>query len=111
MPLSASRSVGGDSFVCGQENMAKNPTTKPTKRRPTKEDPLVSAEQRRATRDRLQNVRKAKAAFDKAHASGIKALKEGDYDALGEAIDEERAIIEQQGKNIESTKTPRKPSK
>jgi hypothetical protein len=53
--------------------------------------------------------RNLKAQFDDAHAKGMAALKDGDYKALGEAIDRERAITEEQATLIpapDATKQP-----
>ena len=38
--------------------------------------------------------------FDAAHRHGTEALAHGDYDAFGEAVDAEKAIIEEQGRAI-----------
>jgi hypothetical protein len=44
----------------------------------------------------VRQVRAQKAGFDVAHARrGMKGLAEGDYEALGEAIRDERAVIEE----------------
>ena len=44
--------------------------------------------------DQVRRTRALKARFDVVHAEGMKALKRGDYDGLGKAIDAERKLIE-----------------
>ena len=44
--------------------------------------------------DQVRRSRTLKARFDVVHAEGMKALKRGDYDGLGKAIDAERKLIE-----------------
>jgi hypothetical protein len=41
----------------------------------------------------VRRVHEQKARFDAAHAKGMKGLRDGDYQALDEAIREERDII------------------
>ena len=45
-----------------------------------------------------------KAEFDAAHADGMAALKRGDYDAFGNAIERERKVIDAMGARIKSAK-------
>jgi len=40
-----------------------------------------------------RHTRRGRVAFEAAHRKGMAALKRGDYDMLGEAIQEERMLI------------------
>ena len=44
-------------------------------------------------RPKAHDLRALKRRFDAAHQKGLRALRQGDYDQLGEAIATERAVI------------------
>jgi hypothetical protein len=44
----------------------------------------------------IETLRRLRQEFRAAHAKGTGALKAGDYRALGEAIDAERKLVDQQ---------------
>jgi hypothetical protein len=61
-----------------------------------------------AALDELQDRRLQ---FQQAHSDGMNALKRGDYLALGDAINRERALLEQQAANIEVRRKPKRSKK
>jgi len=75
------------------------------------EDRLVIPDPQDALDKLLTKPRQWKSRFDEAHADGMAALKEGDTAALGNAIDREKAIIEEQRAAIEAALRPSKPTK
>jgi hypothetical protein len=50
----------------------------------------------------LERLRQLKAEFDEVHRRGMQALEAEDYEVFGVAIQQERAIIEEHGKLLES---------
>ena len=77
---------------------ASSKTTSPTsgaaatRKKADKLHKLAKAMHQRAEATRAQ-TRAQKAKFEAAHAKGMAALKRGDYDAVGDAIAEEREAI------------------
>ena len=61
--------------------------------------------------DLANAARDLKAQFDDAHKKGMAALKDGDYKALGEAIERERTITEEQATLIPPPDVTKQPGK
>jgi hypothetical protein len=58
-----------------------------------------------ALNDLRAGAAERKARFDAAHREGMKALAEHDYDKLSEAIQRERAVLEEQQAAIQERQT------
>lgn len=90
--------------------MTKEPV-EPTRKPEPNEERVVVPDLRAALEQLLKKSKQWKSRFDEAHADGMAALKNGDTAALGNAIDREKAIIEEQrAAIIEATKPPSKPA-
>ena len=62
----------------------------------------------------VRGIKQRREKFAAAHVKGMRALQTHDYDALGEAILEERKIIEEQAVLVQAAatfKAKRKPAK
>jgi hypothetical protein len=64
------------------------------------------------TKKVVSDVKERRKRFAAAHEKGMRALRTHDYDALGEAIREERKLIEEQAVQVRAAaaRTPRRKS-
>lgn len=74
--------------------------------------PLSAAARRAATRrTAVSGIKRRKQQFAAAHVKGMEALRTKDYDALGDAILEERKLIQQQALLVKAVATAKPPKR